>query len=111
MMTLQPEQSQTGTRSTGVAHPSTAYEKQQFFTSSIRNRLFLRNRCAKMSTIANVSVIEWDYLDGLWTPKQRRLLEEGGGPTSLHATLTILLNIVIICSILLNTGILYVFHR
>ena len=111
MMTLQPEQSQTGTRSTGVAHPSTAYDKQQFFTSSIRNRLFLRNRCAKMSTIANVSVIEWDYLDGLWTPKQRRLLEEGGGPNSLHEILSILLIIVIICSFILNFGILFVFQR
>ena len=110
-MTQQPEQSQTGTRSTGVAHPSTAYDKQQFFTSSIRNRLFLRNRCAKMSTIANVSVIEWDYLDGLWTPEERRLLEEGGGPNSLHKILSKLLIIVIISSFILNSGIIYVFYR
>ena len=110
-MTQQPEQSQTGTRSTSVAHPSTAYEKQQSFTSSIRNRLFLRNRCAKMSTIANVSVIEWDYLDGLWTPEERRLLEEGGGPNSLHKILSKLLIIVIISSFILNSGIIYVFYR
>ena len=62
-----------------------------------------------MSTIVYVSVIQWDELDDdLWTPEQRRLLEEGGGPNSLHATLSTLLTIVIICSIILNSGILYV---
>lgn len=65
-----------------------------------------------MSTIVYVSVIQWDELDDdLWTPEQRRLLEEGGGPNSLHATLSFLLTIVIICSIILNSGILYVFQR
>ena len=65
-----------------------------------------------MSTIVYEPVIQWDELDDdLWTPEQRRLLEEGGGPNNLHATISILLILVIICSLILNFGILYVFQR
>ena len=111
-MTQQPEQSQTGTRSTSVAHPPTAYCKQQFLFSSHQNRVFLRISVKMSHSSSNVSTIQWDELDdGFWTPEQRRLLEEGGGANNLHVTLAILLTIVIICSLILNSGVLYVLQR
>ena len=53
--------------------------------------------------------IEWD--DSMWTPKQRRLLQQGAVSRQVIVSLGILLAVVILFGIISNSTVLYVFSR
>ena len=56
--------------------------------------------------------IEWDNWDELlWTPEQRRLLEQGDLPRQVQFLLGVLLSLVVFFGLIANSTILYVFSR
>ena len=56
--------------------------------------------------------IEWDNWDELlWTPEQRRLLEQGDLPSQVQFLLGVLLSLVVFFGFIANSTILYVFSR
>lgn len=59
-----------------------------------------------------VTIPDWDTWDeGLWTPEQRLLLEQGLAPRHAYVTMGVLLSFIVIFGLVANATILYVFSR
>ena len=56
-----------------------------------------------------VPEVEWDDL--LWTPEQRRLLQQGALPQEVQISLGVLLALFVVFGIFANSIVLYVFSR